>query len=99
MRPASAGASDTSDDQGNEDKITEIVVTAQKKSERLQDVPVPVSVLAADTLVTNNQLGLEDYYSSVPGLNYASGQWGQPRSHSRYHHKPLYKSNSRRSGR
>ena len=50
-------------------EITEIVVTAQKKSERLQDVPVPVTAIDADTLVNSNQLRLQDYYTSVPGLS------------------------------
>ena len=50
-------------------KLEEILVTAEKRSERLQEVPVPVSVLSADTLVDSNQLRLEDYFSRVPGLN------------------------------
>ncbi len=50
-------------------KLEEIVVTAQKRFERLQDVPVPVTAISADSLVSNNQLRLQDYYSSVPGLN------------------------------
>jgi len=50
--------------------LTEIIVTAQKRSERLQDVPVPVTALSADALVANNQLRLQDYYTSVPGLSF-----------------------------
>src|SRR3546814_3138100 len=34
---------------------TEIVVTAQKREERVQDVPAAVSVLSTDSLATNNQ--------------------------------------------
>ena len=49
--------------------LTEIIVTAQKRSERLQDVPVPVTAISADTLTENNQLRLQDYYTSVPGLS------------------------------
>ena len=47
---------------------SEIVVTAQKREQRLQDVPVPVSVLTAATLTSNNQLLIRDYAASVPGL-------------------------------
>src|SRR3984893_16818235 len=47
--------------------LSEIIVTAQKKSERLQDVPVPVTALAAAELVDNNQVRLQDYYTNVPG--------------------------------
>jgi iron complex outermembrane receptor protein len=49
--------------------LTEIVVTAQKREERIQDVPVPVTVLSGQTLVDSNQLRIQDYYSSVPGFN------------------------------
>jgi iron complex outermembrane receptor protein len=49
--------------------LSEIIVTAQKREERLQDVPVPVTAIEANTLVDRNQLRLQDYYSSVPGLS------------------------------
>jgi iron complex outermembrane receptor protein len=49
--------------------LDEVVVTAQKKSERLQDVPVPVTVLNANDLAINNQVLLRDYYATVPGFN------------------------------
>jgi iron complex outermembrane recepter protein len=58
--------------------LEEITVTAQKKSERLQDVPVPVTVIAAQTLIDNNQLRLQDYYTSVPGLNLSTDPYGAP---------------------
>jgi iron complex outermembrane receptor protein len=48
--------------------LTEIVVTAQKREERLQDVPVPVTVISAQTLLANNQLRIQDFSTSVPGL-------------------------------
>jgi iron complex outermembrane receptor protein len=57
-------------DSGNTgSELQEIVVTAQKRAENLQDVPVPVSVLDAAQLAENNQTQLEDYYNKVPGLN------------------------------
>src|SRR4029453_18046403 len=49
--------------------FAEVVVSARKRVERLQDVPVPVTALDADTLASNRQLLLRDYYSSVPSLN------------------------------
>ena len=48
--------------------LEEVIVTAQKREERLQDVPVPVTVINTDLLVDNNQLRLQDFYTSVPGL-------------------------------
>ncbi len=50
-------------------QLEEIIVTAQKKSERLQDVPVPVTALNANTLAESNQLRLRDYYTEVPSFS------------------------------
>jgi iron complex outermembrane recepter protein len=59
--------------------IQEVVVTAQKRVERLQDVPVPVSAIDADALANANQLRLQDYYSKIPGLGLALiGDGGVP---------------------
>jgi iron complex outermembrane recepter protein len=49
--------------------VEEVIVTAQKREERLQDVPVPVYTVNADLLAQSNQVRLQDYYSSIPGLN------------------------------
>ena len=56
---------------------SDIVVTAQKRAERLQDVPVPVSVVTAETLTTRNQVRIQDYFSTVPGLNLTATGNGQ----------------------
>jgi len=56
--------------------LQEVVVTAQKREERLQDVPVPVSVIDADGLANSNQVLIRDYFSSVPGLNLAPAAGG-----------------------
>ncbi len=53
--------------------LEEILVTAQKREERLQDVPVPVTTLSGDALVSSNQVRIEDYFSSVPGLSVSPG--------------------------
>jgi len=49
--------------------LTEVIVTAQKRDERLQDVPVPVTVVKGDLLADNNQTSLQDYYNTIPGLS------------------------------
>jgi outer membrane receptor protein involved in Fe transport len=54
---------------GNEARLEEVVVTAQKREERIQDVPVPVTAISADSLLAQNQVKVEDYFSSVPGLD------------------------------
>jgi iron complex outermembrane recepter protein len=50
-------------------EFDEVVVTAQKREERLHDVPVPVTAITAQALVDSNQVRLQDYYTRVPGLN------------------------------
>jgi outer membrane receptor protein involved in Fe transport len=62
---------------GNSAQLEEVIVTAQKRSERLQDVPVPVTALDADTLAAHNQVQLQDYFAEVPGLNLSSSGNGQ----------------------
>jgi len=70
---SSAAVSDTNQsaapDSQKPPQLEEVVVTAEKRAERLQDVPVPVTVINADNLASNSQLLLRDYYSSIPGLN------------------------------
>ena len=70
--PSAVPGRRSSDSPGNSatpGELEEIVVTAQKRSERLQDVPVPVSSINTQTLVESNQLRLQDYFSQIPGLS------------------------------
>ena len=48
--------------------LQEVIVTAQKRSQRLEDVPIPVTVVDTRALVSNGALRLQDYYTSVPGF-------------------------------
>ncbi|UIJ43509.1 TonB-dependent receptor [Sphingomonas cannabina] len=50
----------------------DIVVVAQKRSERLIDVPVAVSSTSGQALARQNSVGLADYYSRIPGLSVSS---------------------------
>jgi iron complex outermembrane receptor protein len=50
--------------------IADIVVTAQKRTERLQDVPVAVTVLSGATLENRGALNLENAQYLVPSLNF-----------------------------
>ncbi|MBN8921470.1 MAG: TonB-dependent receptor [Rhodanobacter sp.] len=52
-----------------------VVVTAQKRSERLIDTPVAVTTVSSDELLTQNQTSIRDYFAQVPGLSY-QGQSG-----------------------
>jgi iron complex outermembrane recepter protein len=59
-------------------ELEEVVVTAEKRTEPLQDVPVPVTAISAQTLVDTNQLRVQDWYTSIPGLSFSSGVHGEP---------------------
>jgi len=49
--------------------LEEVVVTAQKRNERAQDVPTSLVVLPADELLLRGATALVDYASEVPGLS------------------------------
>jgi iron complex outermembrane receptor protein len=63
---------------GYQMQLQEIVVTAQKKSENLMNVPLPVSVINGQSLVDTGRLRLEDYYTQVPGLTVTPSAYGVP---------------------
>lgn len=56
---------------GQTAQLQEVVVTAQKRSQLIQDVPIAMSAVNARALTENNQENISDYYSSIPGLDYA----------------------------
>ncbi len=62
---------------GSTGTLQEVVVTAEKRTESLQSVPVPETVIAANALSEVGEPRLQDYYARVPGLsldNLGSGQ-------------------------
>ncbi|MBV9696487.1 MAG: TonB-dependent receptor, partial [Gammaproteobacteria bacterium] len=62
--------------------LQEVVVTAQKRVENLQDVPIAVEVLDSRKLEQLNILGLDDYVKLSPSVSYSRGNGqggnGQP---------------------
>mgnify|MGYP000969844391 CR=1 FL=1 len=66
MQAAAAWAAE-SGDQGN--AIEEIVITAQKRTERLADVPVSASVVSTEELVKLNIGDISDLNRVVPSVN------------------------------
>ena len=71
MLAASAHAQQAAPAAAGETTLGEVVVTAQKRSERLIDVPVAVAALPAQALVQQNLVTITDYSRRVPGLNVA----------------------------
>jgi len=65
-------------DQANSDQ-TEIIITAQKRSERLLDVPQSVSVISGERLESQHAQRLSDYLTRIPSANVVESQAGQSR--------------------
>jgi iron complex outermembrane recepter protein len=65
---ASNAYAQTSDTATDDSGIADIIVTAQKRSQALQDVPVAVSALAGDELEARNVSETSDLQGFVPSL-------------------------------
>lgn len=61
------------------DTLEEIIVTAQRRSERLQDVPVTVTAFSAEEIAQARLRQLDDISSRTPGLNFDAFPTSQPR--------------------
>src|SRR5262249_50829497 len=46
-----------------------VFVTAQKREERLAEVPIPVGVINTEKLANNGLMLLKDYITAVPGVS------------------------------
>ena len=69
--PASAqGTTDTAPEAASDQAPSEIVVTAQKRTERLQDVPLAVSVISGAALAARGGVNIESAQYLVPTLNF-----------------------------
>ncbi len=51
----------------------EIVVTAQKRTERVQDVPSSIAVVTAEDISQRGLVDAEDYLRGIPGVNQVGG--------------------------
>lgn len=62
---------------GNGPALEEVVVTAQKRVQNLQNVPISVSALSADTLADHQVQNFDDYTLLLPSVSYQSFGPGQ----------------------
>jgi outer membrane receptor protein involved in Fe transport len=60
-----------------EGQLAEVVVTAQKRSEDLQKVPISLTVLSQDQLEQHQVKSFDDYVKFLPSVSYQSGGPGQ----------------------
>ncbi|WP_300973036.1 TonB-dependent receptor [Sphingomonas sp. LHG3406-1] len=74
-QPVTASAEQPADD-GQEADSTEIVVTAQKREENLQDVPVSIQAIGTRRLDQLNISNFEDYTKQLPSVSYQTAAPG-----------------------
>ncbi|MGV7121306.1 TonB-dependent receptor [Sphingopyxis sp. 550A] len=59
-------------------QANEIIVTANKREQRLSDVGATISVLSGDALAERQISSIEDIAQSVPGMSFANSENGTP---------------------
>jgi iron complex outermembrane receptor protein len=66
--PANAAAGAAPADQSAAGQLEEVVVTANKRSERMQDVPIAISAISSEQLAGTGIVNTTDLPLAVPGL-------------------------------
>jgi len=60
------------------DTVGDIIVTAQKRSERLSDVPMSIAAATGEQLQSRGVLAVSDLEKVVPGFSYQPSNYGTP---------------------
>ena len=53
--------------------VDEVVVTARKREERLQDVPITISVVSGEAIARANLVNVSDLAAQTPGFSFRQG--------------------------
>jgi outer membrane receptor protein involved in Fe transport len=56
--------------------LEEVIVTAQKRTERLQDVPISIAAITAEEIERRGLVSAEDYLRGMPAVNHVQNQFG-----------------------
>jgi len=86
IEPATAAAAANaggSDPGSSNTVLEEIVVTATKREERLQDVPVSISAITSEEILARGFNQFSDYINSIPGVYFQDGGVGNSVIHIR----------------
>jgi len=70
MAPVVLGADASGDDTGT---LSAIVVTAERRAESIQSVPLSVTAITADTMAKFDIVNFDDYAHLVPNLSFGTG--------------------------
>lgn len=74
--PTPADAPLVGEQQRRRGGLEEVVVTAQRRSERLQDVPVSITAITAEDISSRGLVGAADYLRGVPSVNQVEAGYG-----------------------
>ena len=74
---ATAAYADAPSTMASSDAIAEIVVTAQRREENIQNVPITIQVLSAETITQLNVTTFDDFVKYLPNVSAASLGPGQ----------------------
>ena len=72
-----APATDTSTVDVASDSLQEVVVTAQRRTENMQDVPISIQALTGETLAQMNVQTIDDFVKYLPNVTMPGGGPGQ----------------------
>jgi iron complex outermembrane receptor protein len=70
-------ASETASSDSSDNQIAEVVVTAQRRSENMQDVPITIQAITADTLEQLHVDSFDDLLKYLPNVTTAGSGAGQ----------------------
>ena len=73
-----SGAQDAADTGRGQSDGLEIIVTAQKRQENLQDVPISIQALGTERLEQANVADFTDYTKLTPSVSFQAAQSGSP---------------------
>jgi len=59
---------------GRADNLAEVVISARKRQENVQDVPISMSVLGSDEIAARGALRIRELAASVPNVNFIGAQ-------------------------
>jgi iron complex outermembrane receptor protein len=75
-----SAAQESRDEARAERELLEVTVTARKRVERAQDVPITINVLSAETLQKQGATDYRDWSEQIPGLNMYEDHGGNRRA-------------------
>src|SRR6202011_664152 len=74
--PANASSGTDAVDSDGHGRLEDVVVTARRRAENAQDVPIPITAITGNSLEESGQYRLEDLNERLPSLN---AQFANPR--------------------